>query len=144
MKYDYNKMKRTGIEAELRSTDWDEVCAESVEESWGKLRNILLDLQHRFVPRVKYGKSSKVQWLNHRALKYVRRKHKVYRRYKDRSHVACKKANMAACYEVKKAKYNFERKLAENIKKDTKSFYAYVRNKAGTSRSIGPIINGRN
>ena len=34
MKYDYNKMNRTGIEAELRSTDWDEVCARSVEESW--------------------------------------------------------------------------------------------------------------
>ena len=49
--------------------------------------------------------------------KVNKRKHKVYRRYKDRSHVACKKANMAACYEVKKAKYNFERKVAENIKR---------------------------
>lgn len=27
MKYDYNKMNRTGIEVELRSTDWDVVCA---------------------------------------------------------------------------------------------------------------------
>jgi len=35
-------------------------------------------------------------------------------------------ANKAACYEVKMAKYNFERKLAENIKNDTKSFYAYM------------------
>jgi len=88
MKYDNNKMNRTGIEAELRSTDWDEVCAGSVEESWGRFKNILLDLQHRFVLKVKYGKSGKVQWLNYRALKYVRMKHKVYRRYMDRSHVA--------------------------------------------------------
>ena len=88
----------------------------------------------------KYKKGNKVQWINQRALKYVRRKHKIYRKYKDRDHVACKKANKAACYEVKMAKYNFERKLAENIKNDTKSFYAYVRNKAGTGKSIGRQI----
>ena len=31
---------------------------------------------------------------------------------------------------MKKAKLNFEKKLAENIKKDSKSFFAYVRGRS--------------
>jgi len=46
--------------------------------------------------------------------------------------------------EVKNAKYNFERKLAENIKRDSKSFYAYVKGRAEVARSIGPLVNDRN
>jgi len=57
----------------------------------------------------------------------MKRKHKVYRKYEDRKHPACITANKKAHKEIRRAKYNFERKLADNIKKDTKSFYAYVR-----------------
>ena len=35
----------------------------------------------------------------------------------------------AATNEVRKSKQNFEHKLAQNIKSDSKSFYAYVRSK---------------
>jgi len=41
----------------------------------------------------------------------------------------------------KRAKYHFEKKLAENIKKGTKSFYAYVKGKAKTARNIGSLTN---
>jgi len=34
--------------------------------------------------------------------------------------------------------------LAENIKKDTKSFYAYVKGRAKAGRSIGPLVNDQN
>jgi len=34
--------------------------------------------------------------------------------------------------------------LAENIKKDTKSFYAYVKGKAKVGRNIGPLIGDKN
>jgi len=34
-----------------------------------------------------------------------------------------------ASRELKKAKFNFEEKLADNIKNDSKSFYAYVRSR---------------
>ena len=40
-----------------------------------------------------------------------------------------KEALNAATNEVRKSKLNFELKLAQNIKSDSKSFYAYVRSK---------------
>ena len=40
-----------------------------------------------------------------------------------------KEALNAATKEVRKAKRNFEHKFAQNIKSDSKSFYAYVRSK---------------
>jgi len=43
--------------------------------------------------------------------------------------------------EIRRAKYNFERKLADNIKRDTKSFYAYVRSKAKAKIKIGSLVN---
>jgi len=47
-----------------------------------------------------------------------------------------------ASREAKGAKYNFGKKLAENIKKHTRSFYAYrayVKGKAKVGRNIGHL-----
>ena len=45
----------------------------------------------------------------------------------------------AATNEVRKAKRNFEHKLAQNIKSDSKSFYAYVRSKQNVRDKVGPL-----
>ena len=41
--------------------------------------------------------------------------------------------------EVRKSKRNFEHKLAQNIKSDSKSFYAYVRSKQNVRDKVGPL-----
>ena len=48
---------------------------------------------------------------------------------KDTDYDAYKEALNAATNEVRKSKRNFQHKLAQNIKSDSKSFYAYVRSK---------------
>ena len=48
---------------------------------------------------------------------------------KDKDYEVYKYALNAATNEVRKSKRNFEHKLAQNIKSDSKSFYAYVRSK---------------
>ena len=50
-----------------------------------------------------------------------------------------KEALNAATNEVRKAKRNFEHKLAQNIKSDSKSFYAYVRSKQNVRDKVGPL-----
>ena len=40
------------------------------------------------------------------------------------------------------AKRNYEKKLCNNIKNDSKSFYAYVRSKQRTKDKVGPLKNG--
>ena len=41
--------------------------------------------------------------------------------------------------EVRKSKRNFEHKSAQNIKSDSKSFYAYVRSKQNVRDKVGPL-----
>ena len=41
--------------------------------------------------------------------------------------------------QVRKSKRNFEHKLAQNIKSDSKSFYAYVRSKQNVRDRVGPL-----
>lgn len=43
--------------------------------------------------------------------------------------------------DIRKAKIDFESKIADKIKEDPKSFYAYVRSKSKTKTTIGPLLN---
>jgi len=68
--------------------------------------------------------------MTRKAMKLFEKKHRIFRKHKDASHPAYVKASKMARSEVKRAKYNFESKLARNIKTDVKSFYAYVRKRS--------------
>ena len=50
-----------------------------------------------------------------------------------------KEALNAATNEAGKSKRNFELKLAQNIKSDSKSFYPYVRSKQNVRDKVGPL-----
>ena len=58
---------------------------------------------------------------------------------KDQDYDAYKEALNAATNEVRKSKRNVENKLAQNIKSDSKSFYAYVRSKQNVRYRVGPL-----
>ena len=86
-----------------------------------------------YVPMKKQGKRSKKKHLSKEAFRKMRYKQNMWRVYKhtgkDEDYEVYKEALNAATNEVRKAKRNFEHKLAQNIKSDSKSFYAYVRSK---------------
>jgi len=63
-------------------------------------------------------------WMTNKALKAVRHRRSIYRKYKDTSHPTYIKAARKACDLVKDARRNFERCLAKKIKEYRKSFYA--------------------
>ena len=81
--------------------------------------------------------------MDYGACKAVKRKCKAWRRITDtpgyQSYVEFKKARNKATSELRRAKRKFEKKLAEGIKKDSKSFYRYVKSKVGTKEKIGPL-----
>ena len=58
---------------------------------------------------------------------------------KVKDYDAYKEALNAATNEVRKSKRNFEHKLEQNIKSDSKSFYAYVRSKQNVRDKVGPL-----
>ena len=43
--------------------------------------------------------------------------------------------------QIRLAKRNFERKIAKNIKADSKSFFTYVRSKTRVQSTVGPLMD---
>ena len=57
----------------------------------------------------------------------------------DKDYDAYKEALNAATTEARKSKRHFEHNLAQHIKSDSKSFYAYVRSKQTVRDKVGPL-----
>ena len=53
------------------------------------------------------------------------------------------KAARAAAVEARRAKRNYEKKLATNIDTDRKSFYVFIRSRSRTRRTIGPLVDDK-
>ena len=58
---------------------------------------------------------------------------------KDTDYNTYKERLNAATNEVRKSKRNSEHKLAQNIKSDSKSFYACARSKQNVRDKVGPL-----
>ena len=94
-------------------------------ECWNTLRGELDSAIDSYVPMKKQGKQSKKKHLSKEAFRKIRYKQNMWRVYKhtvtDKDYDAYKEALNAATNEVRKSKRNFEHKLAQNIKADSKS-----------------------
>ena len=112
-------------------------------ECWNILRGELDSEIDSHVPMKKQGKRSKKKHLSKEAFRKIIYKPNMWRVYKhtgkDKDYDAYKEALNAATNEVRKSKRNFEHKLAQNIKSDSKSFYAYVRSKQNVRDRVGPL-----
>ena len=128
----------------LEHIDWnDKMKNKTGAESWNILKSELDSVINRYVPMKKQGKRSKKKHLSKEAFKKIRYKQDMWRVYKhtgkDKDYDVYKEALNAATNEVRKSKRNFEHKLAQNIKSDSKSFYAYVRSKQNVRDKVGPL-----
>jgi cell division protein FtsI/penicillin-binding protein 2 len=123
---DFNKADFDGIRQALRQVNWDDRLTGDAEQCWGVFKAILHEAVERFVPdqNVKYGTYRKATWMTYKAVKCVRRKHNLFRRYRDVNNPEYAEAVRMARVEVRRSKKNVKMKLAENIKQDNKSFYA--------------------
>ena len=142
-KLDYKRADFEGLRKELRETDWRKLLSGDINEDWITFRDRLLMLESRYVPVKKFNsaKRKKEVWINNRAIKSVNRKRKIFRKYKDRNHPACKAAARRATMDVRSAKLSYETKLADNIKYDSKSFFAYVRSKSRAGIRMGSLLS---
>ena len=128
----------------LAHIDWDKKMKNmTATECWDMLRGELDRAIDSYVPMKKQGKRSKKIHLSKEAFIKMRYKQNMWRVYKhtgkDKDYEAYKEALNAATNEVRKANRNCEHKLAQNIKSDSKSFYAYVRSKQNIRNKVGPL-----
>ena len=109
----------------------DKMKNKTATECWNILRGELDNAIYSYVPMKKQGNRSKKRHLSKEAFIKIRYKQNMWRVFKhtgkDTDYDAYKEAPHAATNEVRKSKRNFEHILAQNIKLDSKSFYAYER-----------------
>jgi len=81
---DYPKTDIAGMKQELQAIDWYKLLGTlSIEDSWSTFKHKIQEIETRYVPMksVHLGKP-KPMWLSHKALKAVKHRHKVHRKYK--------------------------------------------------------------
>ena len=128
----------------LAHTDWnDKMKNKTATECWNILRGEIDSAIDSYVPMKKQGKRSKKKHLSKECFRMIRHKQNMWRVYKhtgkDEDYEVYKEALNATTNEVRKSKRNVELKLAQNIKSDSKSFYAYVRSKQNVRDKVGPL-----
>jgi len=119
----------------LRNIEWDSLLEGNVETAWNRFKNNILSLAEANIPRITATSNGRPKpiWLTKKCLRAITKKQKTFEKYKDKRHPACVKANKAASKAVHRARRNFEKSLAEEIKLNKKLFFAYVRGKAKSS-----------
>jgi len=123
--FDYRKADLGAIKRELQVVDWQKVFFnQSAKQSWLTLKENIENLEQKYVQiRQQSGKRSKPIWMTHKALKAVKQRRQIYRKYKDIKHPAYVKAAMTANSLIKQARKKFEDCLVKKINDDRKSFF---------------------
>jgi len=114
-----------------------------VNNCWKAVRSELILVRDRFVPKFKKCKN-KCKWVTKEVVRLRKAKVKAWNNYiksgRDRLLFEVYKSKLRlSVRENIKAKRRFEEKLANNIKNDNKSFFAYVRSKQRTKVTVGPL-----
>ncbi|KAK3875680.1 hypothetical protein Pcinc_019464 [Petrolisthes cinctipes] len=86
------------------------------------------------------GTNLKPKWMTRRVRNRIREKEDAWIRYRQRRSRAryatyCRKRNYATSA-VKEAKYNFEKKLSDEVKTNPRAFYAYARSKTRIKEEV--------
>ena len=132
----------------LAKLDWNNMLMNKTTiECWNILKYEIESIIDKFVPLKKQGKRSRKKHLSKEAIRKIVFKQTMWRVYrrtrKDEDYANYKEAFNLATTEIRKSKRTFEKKLAGNIKKYSKSFYAYVRSKQNVRDKVGPLVNNR-
>jgi ribonuclease P/MRP protein subunit RPP40 len=145
--YDYFKADYNEIRKYAASLNWNSIKDSDiidVDGMWKEIKVNLSDIREKFIELKKKSKN-KCKWVTKRVTRFRRAKKKAWNNYinsgKDTVlYEVYKKKLKDSINENKKAKQNFEEKLANNIKNDSKSFYyAYVGSKKKANNKIGPL-----
>ena len=147
-KGDYVKANRL---AKLKN--WNILISNNVNESWDRIKTVLLGIRNECIPFIKKNRT-KCKWATRKVIKCRRAKCKAWKTYCRTKESAINNQNNTKTnelyekYKVKRdlskkinnvALKDYESKLANNIKRDSKSFFSYVNNKKKLVKKIGPL-----
>src|SRR5215469_1947322 len=125
--FNYFKGKYDAMREDIREIDWQVRFNNlSVEEMWKEFKEVLYKLREESIPVMK-RRNTKQKWVTKEVTKCRRAKEKSWKKYIKSGKNADEYKNYVEKLQDadkinKQAKVEFEKKLASNIKKDSKSF----------------------
>ena len=142
----YHKGKYNMMRNWIGNIEWNNVFGDlDINDKWTSFCNIITEAINLFIPVVEGQKLRFPKWLNREARNARKHKAKMWKQYKisqsNSDYLQYKKALNEATKQYKKAKKRFEHKIAVDISKNPRSFYAYVRSKTVAKEIVGPLRN---
>jgi hypothetical protein len=133
-----------GMRRQLAATDWRrELRGKPADRMWEAFKNKVHGAVRRFVPTRKVKNDGRPAWMKNEILAALRRKKKLWQRAKGgRGVEEYKEQEKLVKNMIKKAKRQFEKKLAEGGSSNKKPFFAYVKRKTRTRQGVGPLRGG--
>ena len=145
-KYNLNKGKYKDMREEFTDVNWSYINKMNVDSCWNEIKGKLKSSMSVNIPKskLKNGKRIKPLWMNAKAMRSIKKKHKLYKRYLQTQEGLeyqryiiqrnlCNKI-------IKKTKKKYEKRIARNCKENVKSFWKYVQSKRKVNSGISPLI----
>ena len=146
---DWTKANYEAMEKEIEEIDWEaEFLGRSGPEQWVLFKERLKQTIDSNVPMKVRRKGNKPLWMKRNVLRLIRKKRRLWKHYssskdcqKDFAQLeAYKKVQNDVRKAVKRAKRDFERKLAKNAKSKSKMFWSYMKKKTSNRVTVGPLV----
>ena len=141
---DYKNANFQEMREKLGSIDWKTDLEElDAVHSWNKFKGTVSSTVDSCVPKKKRRNNSKPLWMQRNVMRVIRKKRRLWKRYSTtqdyQSYLAYKKVQNEATSAIRKAKREFEKKLADNAKKNPKAFYQYLNSRCKVQSKVGPL-----
>lgn len=149
--FKYHKGNYDKIRSCIIGENWeDKLRTSSVERGWELFKERLCGLRDKWVPRAEGGETKNnrgtPKWMNGKIRKGIEKREQAWKRLiKSPSYLLDAKYKLIrnkVTKMIRKAKMKFEVLLANRIKEDAKTFYAYVKSKAKGRGKVGPLKDG--
>lgn len=140
--YNYFKTNYEMVRENAKLRQW-ELIDESVDidKNWTFFKKELLELRENFILKQR-SRINKCKWVTKEVIRCRRAKKKAWNKYvragKNQQLYNVYRSKLRESVKVNNmAKENFETKLANNAKNDSKSFFSYIRNKQRSKDKVG-------
>ena len=142
--FNYHKANYKDIIASAITKKWENINSVSSDDIWLSIKSDMIQLRNEFVPKSNKRKKFKCKWVTKTVRKCRRAKIRAWNKYISSGkklvlYNSYKKKLNKSVNANRNAKKQFETKLANNVKNDSKSFFAYVRSNERNKVKVGPL-----
>ena len=142
--FDYRRADYGKFSADLLNVEWNEKFKDkTVDGIWTEFVSVVNGMKEKHAPRFAGKKKRKPKWMDYKACKALKKKYQAWKRYTNspsyQGYVQFKRDRNVAISELRRSKRKFEEKLPADIRKDSKTFFGYVRSNIGVRDRMGPL-----